>query len=139
MKKTVFLLMCSILLLSACGNAETAPSETESIMESSAESQAESENAESSVEESDDEWDKMHETEEKIKEFVSREEYKNAEKDKKVEMALELMEELQNDGFIQHYDYFEDNEMISYTHMNGVLGGISFHDFSEEIDGLAMN
>ncbi len=139
MKKIVFLLICSMLLLSACGNAETAPSETESIMESSVESQAESENAESSLEESDDLWDKMHETEEKIKEFAGREEYKNAEEDKKVEMALELMEELQNGGYIQRYDYFEDNEMISYTHLNGVLGGISFHDFSEEIDGLAMN
>ena len=69
----------------------------------------------------------------------SRDEYKNAEKDKKTEMALQFLEELQKDGLIQHYDYFEDNEMISYNHFNGALGGISFRDFNEKIDGLAMN
>ena len=81
----------------------------------------------------------MNEADEKIKEFLSRDEYKNAENGKKPEIALEFLEKLKNDGFIQHYDYFEDNEMISYTHLNGVLGGISFRDFNETIDGLAMN
>ncbi len=127
MKKILFWVMCSVMLMSACGNAETV-SEL-SVSESSVPSLAES----------DELWEKMNEAEEKIKTFLSGDEYKNAEKEKKVEMALKFAGELQKDGFIQHYDYFEDNELISYTHLNGVLGGISFRDFSEKIDGLAMN
>ena len=90
MKKIVFLMICSMLLLSSCGNAEivSQPSLSESIVQSSVDSSE---------------------------------------------------EELKNDGFIAHYDYDEGNELISYNHLNGVLGGISFHDFSEKIDGLAMN
>ena len=132
MKRVFILALCSMVLISGCGNAETVSSESEKesvITQSSVES----------LEESDELWDKMNEAEEKIKKFLSRDEYKNAEKDKKTEMALQFLEELQKDGLIQHYDYFEDNELISYTHLNGVQGGISFHDFSEKIDGLAMN
>ena len=132
MKRVFILALCSMVLISGCGNAETVSSESEKesvITQSSVES----------LEESDELWNKMNEAEEKIKKFLSRDEYKNAEKDKKTEMALQFLEELQKDGLIQHYDYFEDNELISYTHLNGVQGGISFHDFSEKIDGLAMN
>ena len=132
MKNILFLMMCSIILLSGCGNSESVsgePAKESVIVQSSVESS----------EESDELWDKMNEADEKIKEFLSRDEYKNAENGKKPEIALEFLEKLKNDGFIQHYDYFEDNEMISYTHLNGVLGGISFRDFNETIDGLAMN
>lgn len=132
MKRVFILALCSMVLISGCGNAETVSSEParESVI---AQSSVES------SEESDELWDKMNEADEKIKEFLSSDEYKNAENDKKAEMALSFLEELKNDGLIQHYDYFEDNELISYTHLNGVQGGISFHDFSEKIDGLAMN
>ncbi len=83
--------------------------------------------------------DKMNLAEEKTKNFLESDDYKNADKDKKVEMALQFVDELQKEGLIQHYDYFENNELISYTHLNGTLGGISFHDFNETIDSLAMN
>ena len=132
MKRVFILALCSMFFISGCGNAETVSSESEKesvITQSSVES----------LEESDELWNKMNEAEEKIKKFLSRDEYKNAEKDKKTEMALQFLEELQKDGLIQHYDYFEDNEMISYNHFNGALGGISFRDFNEKIDGLAMN
>ena len=132
MKKIFILALCSIFFISGCGYAETVSSEParESVI---AQSSVES------SEESDELWDKMNEADEKINEFLSSDEYKNAEKDKKAEMALSFLEELKNDGLIQHYDYFEDNEMISYNHFNGALGGISFRDFNEKIDGLAMN
>ena len=141
MKKIVFLIICPMILLSACGNAETVsqPSGTESVVQFSAESSEEKKDIQSSSEESDELWEKMNETDERIKNFLENDEYKNAEKDTKAEMALKFVEELQKDGLIQHYDYFENNEMISYTHLNGVSGGISFRDFSEEIDGPAMN
>ena len=132
MKRVFILALCSMFFISGCGNAETVSSESEKesvITQSSVES----------LEESDELWNKMNEAEEKIKKFLSRDEYKNAEKDKKTEMALQFLEELQKDGLIQHYDYFDDDELISYTHLNGVQGGISFHDFGEKIDGLAMN
>ena len=131
MKKIVFLMICSMLLLSSCGNAETVsqPSLSESIVQSSVDSS----------EEDDELWKKMNQAEEKIKTYLESEDYKNSDKDKKVEMAMKFVEELKNDGFIAHYDYDEGNELISYNHLNGVLGGISFHDFSEKIDGLAMN
>ena len=132
MKRVFILALCSMVLISGCGNAETVSSEParESVI---AQSSVES------SEESDELWDKMNEADEKINEFLSSDEYKNAEKDKKAEMALSFLEELKNDGLIQHYDYFDDDELISYTHLNGVQGGISFHDFGEKIDGLAMN
>ena len=129
MKKFLFLFICSVMMLSACGNSDIAPSANESIVPSSVESS----------EESDELWGKMNQAEEKLKEFLESDEYKNAEKDKKVEIALKFVGELKDDGFIANYDYDEGNELISYNHLNGVLGGISFHDFSEKIDGLAMN
>ena len=89
--------------------------------------------------EDDELWEKMNQAQEKIKTFLESEDYKNSDKNKKVEMAMKFLEQLKNDGFIAHYDYFEDNELISYSHLNGVLGGISFRDFSEEIDGIPMN
>ena len=119
-------------MLSACENSDTVSqnSVSESVIQSSAESISR---------ESDELWEKMNQAEEKATEFLKSDDYKNADKDKKVEMALKFVGELKNDGFIKSYDYSKDNELISYTHLNGVLGGISFHDFSEKIDGLAMN
>ncbi len=132
MKKILFLLICSLMMLSACENSDTVSqnSVSESVIQSSAESISR---------ESDELWEKMNQAEEKATEFLKSDDYKNADKDKKVEMALKFVGELKNDGFIKSYDYSKDNELISYTHLNGVLGGISFHDFSEKIDGLAMN
>ena len=166
MKKIFFLMICSTLLLSACGNAETVsqPSVSESLAESSVESLEEASKTLGNIDlvnekikaftesadyknadtdgnsaEDDELWEKMNQAQEKIKTFLESEDYKNSDKDKKVEMAMKFVEELKNDGFIAHYDYDEGNELISYNHLNGVLGGISFHDFSEKIDGLAMN
>ena len=132
MKKIIMLMIGSMLLLSGCGSAETVsqPSVSESMVERS---------EESSDEETDKMLESMHLAEEKKKELTESEKYRNAEKEKKIEMALQFFEGLKNDGLIEHYDYFEGNEMISYTYLNGALGGISFRDFSEKIDGLAMN
>ena len=59
MKKIVFLMICSMLLLSSCGNAEivSQPSLSESIVQSSVDSS----------EEDDELWEKMNQAEEKLK------------------------------------------------------------------------
>ncbi len=131
MKKIFILAICSVVLLSACGNnAETVPQQ--SVSENSVQEYG-------TEEESYDLWEKMHQAESQAANFLESEEYLNADKEKKIEMALNFVGKLKDDGLIANYDYFKENAMISYTHLNGVQGGISFFDFDWDIDGLAIN
>ncbi len=71
----------------------------------------------------------MARVEERVSHMCSSDEYENADTEKKRELALELLRQLESDGLITKGSIYSSDEMISYQYSGGGTGGIQLTQF----------
>ncbi len=119
--------------------APAAESQGESLQNDPSDSEAQSESGTSETSGEEGEQSMVDHVDNAIQELSSSEDYANASDEDKKAMFSELLEGLEKDGYILNVYYDEKSEGFSFRYANGVQGGVSFRDFSQEIDGLVLN
>ena len=114
--------------------ADAEKSENSDISDSSENSQ--STTSDTSV---DEDIKLMSETEKKIEAVTGSDEYKKANDEERKKMLVNILTELEQEGYIEKGTIYEYDEMISFQFKGGIFGGFSFKDFSEDIDSIPMN
>lgn len=127
------------LVESENSEAPAAESQGESLQNDPSDSEAQSESGTSETSGEEGEQSMVDHVDNAIQELSSSEDYANASDEDKKAMFSELLEGLEKDGYISNVYYDEKSEGFSFRYANGVQGGVSFRDFSQEIDGLVLN
>ena len=107
---------------------ESSRTESDVIGDTSAQQSGQS--SESSLSEEDKKiLDDMHIAEERMKEVLTSEEYENADEEHKKELAIKLLSELAEEGYIIKESIMENEDSISFSYSGGILGGIQYRGF----------
>lgn len=77
-----------------------------------------------------DEWiHRMSVVENRVQEITTSTEYENADTEKKRELVMPVLRELEKEGYIKEGSIYDDGESITYSTIDGVLSGIMLKGF----------